>query len=155
VNGLTVLILVTILGNGLVAGAFFAFSSFLMDVFARLPDRQGIDAMQSVNIIILKSSFMLPLMLTALLSLILVVLAFRNPGGAGSSFVIAGSLLYLIGSFAVTMIFNVPLNNALAAPNANLELWRAYVGTWTSWNHVRTVAGALAMASLSLALLHQ
>jgi uncharacterized membrane protein len=153
-NGLTILLMLTILGNGLVAGVFFAFSSFMMDVFARLPDRQGMAAMQSVNIIIEKSLFMLPLMLTALSSLVLAVIAFRNPGGAGSGFVIAGSLLYLIGSFGVTMFFNVPLNNALTSSNASLELWRSYQETWTIWNHVRTVAGVLAMAALALALLN-
>jgi uncharacterized membrane protein len=154
-NGLTLLLVLTILGNGLVAGVFFAFSSFMMDVFARLPDRQGMAAMQSVNIIIEKSTFMLPLVLTALSSLVLAVIAFRNLGGAGSGFVIAGSLLYLIGSFGVTMFFNVPLNNALAASNASLEFWRSYQETWTIWNHVRTVAGVLAMGALSLALLNQ
>jgi uncharacterized membrane protein len=153
-NGLTILLMLTILGNGLVAGVFFAFSSFMMDVFARLPDRQGMAAMQSVNIIIEKSTFMLPLVLTALSSLVLAVIAFRNPGAAGSGFVIAGSLLYLIGSFGVTMFFNVPLNNALTSSNASLELWRSYQETWTIWNHVRTVAGVLAMAALALALLN-
>jgi uncharacterized membrane protein len=154
-NGLTILLVLTILGNGLVAGVFFAFSSFMMDVFAGLPDRQGMAAMQSVNIIIEKSTFMLPLVLTAVSSLVLAVIAFRNPGGAGSGFVIAGCLLYLIGSFGVTMFFNVPLNNALASSNASLELWRSYQETWTIWNHVRTVAGVLAMAALALGLLNQ
>jgi uncharacterized membrane protein len=153
-NGLTILLVLTILGNGLVAGVFFAFSSFMMNVFAVLPDRQGMAAMQSVNVIIEKSTFMLPLVLTALSSLVLAVIAFRNPGGAGSGFVIAGSLLYLIGSFGVTMFFNVPLNNALASSNASLELWRSYQETWTIWNHVRTVAGVLAMAALALGLLN-
>jgi uncharacterized membrane protein len=153
-NGLTILLVLTILGNGLVAGVFFAFSSFMMNVFAGLPDRQGMAAMQSVNVIIEKSTFMLPLVLTALSSLVLAVIAFRNPGGAGSGFVIAGSLLYLIGSFGVTMFFNVPLNNALASSNASLELWRSYQETWTIWNHVRTVAGVLAMAALALGLLN-
>jgi uncharacterized membrane protein len=154
-NWLSVLIVLTILSNGLIAGVFFAFSSFLMNVFAGLPDRQGVAAMQSINSTIEKSLFMLPFLFTALSSLVLIVLALQNLGQAGSGFAILGSVLYLIGSFGVTMFFNVPLNNALAAENARLEVWRSYSETWTVWNHVRTGAGVLAMGALMLALLNQ
>jgi uncharacterized membrane protein len=153
-NWLSALIVLSILGNGLIAGVFFAFSSFLMNVFAGLPERQGVTAMQSINVTIEKSLFMLPFLFTALLSLVLIVLAFQNLGKTGSGFAILGGLLYLIGSFGVTMLFNVPLNNALAAENASLEVWRSYLATWTVWNHVRTVAGVLAMGALMLALLN-
>jgi uncharacterized membrane protein len=41
--------LATALGCGLVAGVFFAFSSFVMPALKRLPPAQGIAAMQSIN----------------------------------------------------------------------------------------------------------
>ena len=37
------------LGCGLVAGAFFAFSTFVMNALARLQPAQGIAAMQSIS----------------------------------------------------------------------------------------------------------
>ena len=43
------LTLVAAVGSGLVAGVFFAFSSFVMPALRRLPDEQGISAMQSIN----------------------------------------------------------------------------------------------------------
>ena len=52
----------------------------------------------------------------------------------------------------VTMVFNVPRNDALAATEPTsvegASLWSNYITTWTAWNHVRTVA-ALAAAALS------
>jgi uncharacterized membrane protein len=48
------------------------------------------------------------------------------------------------------MIFNVPLNNALAAAEpASSEaasLWARYLADWTMWNHVRTVSSTVACA---------
>jgi uncharacterized membrane protein len=54
------------------------------------------------------------------------------------------------------MIFNVPLNNALAAadpasPEA-ASLWARYLTDWTLWNHVRTVASTAACALFIAAL---
>jgi uncharacterized membrane protein len=54
----------------------------------------------------------------------------------------------VLGMFAVTMIFNVPLNNALAAADPvsheAASLWTRYLADWTAWNHVRTVASTAA-----------
>jgi uncharacterized membrane protein len=56
----------------------------------------------------------------------------------------------------VTMAFNVPLNQALAAVEpASAEggaLWSRYLSAWTAWNHVRTSASLLAAASFIAAL---
>lgn len=62
-----------------------------------------------------------------------------------------GGLVYLLGTLAVTIVINVPLNDALAAAPAGqaaAELWQQrYLTDWVRWNHVRTIAstGALAL----------
>lgn len=60
------------------------------------------------------------------------------------------------GTFLVTILFNVPRNDALAAVDpASAEgarLWAGYVTSWTARNHVRAVAALAAMAALTLAL---
>lgn len=38
------------IGSGVVAGIFFAFSTFVMPALARLPAEQGIAAMQAINV---------------------------------------------------------------------------------------------------------
>jgi uncharacterized membrane protein len=53
-----VLKLFSALGCGLVAGVFFAFSTFVMNALARLQPKQGITAMQSINITAINPLFM-------------------------------------------------------------------------------------------------
>ena len=55
------------------------------------------------------------------------------------------------------MVRNVPLNNALAAvtlgtPEA-AALWTRYLGEWTFWNTLRTVAPIVSAALFTVALL--
>ena len=57
--------LITALGCGLVAGVFFAFSSFVMPALKRLPPAQGISAMRSINRLAVTPAFMTALFGTA------------------------------------------------------------------------------------------
>ena len=144
------------LGSGLMAGLFFVFSVFMMTALARLGAPQGIAAMQSVNVAILNPLFLIVFMGTAILSLVTAVGAIWNWSSAGSGWMLAGSLLYLIGIILVTMLFNVPLNDALAAVDPasgeGAALWARYLDVWVKWNHVRTVAGLGALACFIQAL---
>lgn len=149
------LTLAAALGCGLIAGAFFAFSTFVMKALARLPPAQGIAAMQSINVAVINPWFLGPFLGTAAACAFLAVsslLAWQRPGAVS---LLAGSLLYLAGTFLVTMVCNVPRNNALAAADpASAEgarLWADYLRSWTAWNHVRTVAALAAAAALTLA----
>jgi uncharacterized membrane protein len=65
-------------------------------------------------------------------------------------------VFYLVGSLLVTIVFNVPKNEALAsatpaAPDA-ARLWASYLASWTAWNHLRAAAALAAAASLTIAL---
>lgn len=66
-------------------------------------------------------------------------------------------MLYLFGTFLVTIVFNVPKNDALAAMSSTTadaaNLWASYLSTWTPWNHVRTVAAFAAQTSFVLGLI--
>ncbi|MEH2164301.1 MAG: anthrone oxygenase family protein [Nostoc sp.] len=151
--------LFTALGCGLVAGVFFAFSTFVMSALARLQPREGIVAMQSINITAINPLFMVALFGTALactLTAIASLLKWHRPDAV---YLLVGSLLYLVGTILVTIAFNVPLNDALAiakpdsAEGANL--WARYLTNWTLWNHVRTIAAFGAAALLTIALCKQ
>lgn len=144
------------LGCGLVAGVFFAFSTFVMDGLQRLPAAQGIAAMQSINRTAVTALFMTALFGTALLCLGLAVWAAASSGDKRAPWVIGAGALYLIGTIVVTIARNVPLNDRLAAlrPDAAdaAQAWSEYVTTWTAWNHVRTVTALAAAALLAVAL---
>lgn len=142
----TVLILVSALSSALVAGMFYAFSSFVMAALGRIPANEGINAMNSINVTVITPSFMVFFMGSALLGIVLGGWALLSISQFDSQLVLLACLLYVVGCFGVTMVFNVPLNNQLAAtsPTDGNVFWQSYLQTWTMWNTVRTAAAALA-----------
>ncbi len=142
-------------GSGLIAGVFFAFSTFVMKALAQMPAGQGIGAMQSINKVILSSLFMPVFMGSAVLCVLLVVAWGLSWAGFNSGAALTGCALYLVGTFGFTIAFNVPLNNVLAATDAGApsapKTWARYVSRWTFWNHVRTAASFAAAVLLAIA----
>ena len=139
-----------------IAGVFFAFSSYVMNALARLPPEEGIAAMQSSNVFAINSWFLVAFLGTACLcitTMIAAVVQLREPFAI---LLLVGGVVYLAGCFAVTMIFNVPMNEALAAlpPTApdRAARWASYVTGWTTWNHLRTAASLFAAALLAIGL---
>lgn len=153
------LTLVSALGCGLAAGVFFAFSVFVMPALDRLPPAQGIAAMQSINVAAITPLFMLALFGTAATCVLLGVSSLLRWHEPGARYLLVGSILYLVGTIIVTIAFNVPRNDALAAiaPDSadGASLWASYVTSWTAWNHVRMIAALAAAASFTIALWRQ
>ena len=138
------------------AGVYFAFSVFIMKAFADLDEEQGVAAMNAINSVILSSLFMPLFWGTTLASVALVGLAAFRLGEPGSTIALAGGIVYVAGMFLVTIFFNVPLNNTLAAAGAGENtVWAGYLSDWTRWNHVRTLASAAATALFILSIARQ
>lgn len=144
------------LGCALIAGVFFAFSTFVMKALAQQPTAQGIATMQSINITVINPLFMGAFLGTAAACIFLVIFSLLRWHQPGAIYLLIGSLLYLVGTFGVTLAFNVPLNNALesAQPGSteSAKLWASYLTHWTNWNHLRTVNAIAAALSLIIAL---
>lgn len=155
----TIVTVLCALGAGLTAGIFYAFSTFVMAALARLPPPEGIAAMNAINVTVINPWFMAVFMGTPLLCVIVAILTLLNWSTPGSVTVLLAAVLYVAGSFLVTMIFNVPLNNALAAvapaSPEGAALWTRYLSEWTFWNHVRTGLPLLAAALFIVGLLLQ
>ncbi|MFN3625070.1 MAG: DUF1772 domain-containing protein [Hyphomicrobium sp.] len=146
----TVLLWFSAIGCGLIAGLYFSFSTFIMSALGRIEAPAGIAAMNSINVVIQRSPF-LPLFLgTSLASFVLAVIALFQWSEPEALALFCGGVIYVVGMFVCTMVFNVPLNNALASvdpTSANgVNVWARYLSDWTFWNHVRTIASTAAMA---------
>jgi uncharacterized membrane protein len=143
------------LGCGLIAGVFFAFSTFVMNALSRLPPAQGIAAMQSINITAIDPLFMTALFGTAAACIFLIISSFKSHQ-PGAAYLLIGGLLYLVGTVFVTIAFNVPLNDALAKVEPGsaegAKLWASYLVSWTMWNHIRALAAFVAAALFAIAL---
>lgn len=138
------------IGCGLLGGLYFAFSTFIMTALGRIDQAVGIAAMNAINTTIMQSLFM-PLFLgTSLTSLVLAGRSLFDLSEPGALAMLAGGILYVVGMFAVTMVLNVPLNNALAAIDPasaeGAQVWTRYLKNWVFWNHVRTIASIAACA---------
>ena len=151
-----VLTLVSVLGCGLMAGLFFAFSVAVMKALARLPSAEGIRAMQSINVAIINPLFLAVFFGTAAACVLVMIASLLRWHDPGAVYLLIGGALYLIGTFFVTFVFNVPKNNALAsvapANPGSASLWTDYLSKWTAWNHVRAAAALAAATSLTIAL---
>jgi uncharacterized membrane protein len=148
--------LLAAVGCGLIAGVFFAFSTFVMKALAQRPPAQGIAAMQAINITVINPLFLTGFLGTGAACFFLAVSSLLKWNQPDATYLLVGSLLYLVGTLLVTMVFNVPLNNALATVEPDntdgVNLWANYLSNWTLWNHVRTIAALAAAAALTLTL---
>jgi uncharacterized membrane protein len=151
--GVTVL---AALGSGLLAGNFFAFSAFLMTALGRLSAERGIVAMQAITAAIVSPLFLVVFFGTAALCAVLSGAAILQWSKPGALYLLAGSLFFLMGTFPVTMMGNVPLNNELAriVPNSpeGASLWKRFQSSWGAWNLARTLTSLAACASFIMAL---
>lgn len=143
-------------GAGLVGGVFFAFSAFVMKALAELPAAQGIQAMQRINVVVLNPLFLGVFLGTAVLAGICIVAGFFPWGSPKSLLLFAAGFTYVVGSFGVTVAFNVPRNERLAklSPESTeaAAYWHNYVREWLRWNHVRTIASLVSAACAAGAL---
>ena len=153
---LTALTWISALGAALIAGTFFAFSTFVMAALARRPPAEGIAAMQAINVVVVRSGFIAVFLATAATSAVLGLVALVSWDDPRAACWLAGAVLYVVGTFLLTIVRNVPLNDELAAADpASAEgagIWTRYLADWTWWNHVRTAASLAATAAFIAAL---
>lgn len=144
------------IGAGIVGGVFFAFSSFVMKALGQLPPAHGIAAMQRINAIVLNATFLGVFLGTAVLAGLSIVVPFFFFSGTRSMLLFLAGVLYLLGSFGVTVAYNVPRNERLARLDADASeataYWPVYLRGWLLWNHVRSVASVLSAGCAAAAL---
>lgn len=153
----TVLVILALVGSALIGGVFFAFSSFIMKALARLPSAQGMASMQSINVVVLNPIFLGVFMGTTVISLLVSILAIWGWEMAAAPYYLIGALFYFVGTFLVTGMGNVPLNNQLAAATVNdpaaSDIWQHYLDRWTRFNTIRTVSATVATVMMLIGLL--
>src|SRR5215471_6429902 len=118
------LVFVAVIGSGIVAGVFFAFSSFVMAALRRISPARAVAAMESINVTVINPGF--AFLGTGILCLVVGVRSLFSWNHAGAGLALLASLAYLAGCLGTTMVLNVPLNNQLASiadPAAAIAFW--------------------------------
>ncbi|MEO6703685.1 MAG: anthrone oxygenase family protein [Jatrophihabitantaceae bacterium] len=143
--------LITALAAAITGGTLFGFSTLVMPALNRLPAEQAILAMQSINLRAPRSLLMLPLVGSALGSVVIGGYAAIRPDTAARGWLLAGSVAGVL-AFVITAAYHVPRNNALAVVTPHglddSQQWQAFAVGWHRWNHLRTVAALVAACLL-------
>ncbi|NNG03839.1 MAG: DUF1772 domain-containing protein [Inquilinus sp.] len=146
----------SVIAYGLVSGVFLTFSDFVMRSLAGAKTAAGIEAMQVINREVYRSVFIVLLLGMSALSPLLIGYAYLRLSGPESALIMVGGVLYLAGVFAVSLVFNVPMNKRLdtedhTSAEAAVYWNDTYLPRWTRWNSVRAVASAGSAACLLVA----
>ena len=75
-------------------------------------------------------------------------------GTPWAPWLLAGAVAYFVGTFLVTGLGNVPLNDQLASVSAtdpgSDAVWKHYLARWTLLNTIRTIAAVVAALAFTL-----
>lgn len=153
------ILLITTVVMGLITGLFYCWSVSVTTGLALLPDREYLMAFQQLNRAILNPLFLLGFMGLVFLLPISTWIAWQRPVPPAFWLLLGATLLYWIGVMGITMLGNVPMNNALdafnidAATTAQLAAKRlAFEDRWNSLNNIRTICciGSFILTVLSI-----
>lgn len=143
--------------TALVAGLFFSFSVAVNGALHRLKDAEYVNAMQSINLVILNRVF-LPTFLAPVFLLPIGAYLYFNTSFPRFALLLVASLFYVVGTFGITVGGNVPLNNRLAgfdmsraSPEEVAQARARFEGPWNRLHAVRTVASIAATVSILVA----
>ncbi len=155
-----IILVITATLTALMAGLFYAWSCSVMLGFARLPDREFISAMRATNHAIQNPVFFAAFFGAPILLPISVFLHYGQPSPARFWLLLAATIIYLIGTFGVTIFGNVPLNDALdrfdlqTASEAEIAArGDSFEKRWNNLNTVRVVSSTLAVMLIIVACL--
>ncbi len=151
-----VILFASMLLTALSAGLLFAYACSVNPGLHRLPDPAYLAAMQHINRAIQNPVFFISFMGPVILLPWSAWLEYRSSKTA-FRYLLGAALLYVFGVFGVTILGNVPLNEALesfdlvgVSPERMTAQRSAFEVPWGSWHLVRTVAAVIS-AGLALA----
>lgn len=154
-----IVIVVTATLTALQAGLFYAWSCSVMLGFARLSDREFVSVMQQTNRAIQNPVFFASFFGAPIFLVISTILHYGN--APRFWFLLVPTIIYLIGTFGVTMFGNVPLNNTLdrfdleSATDEKIKQQREnFERPWNNLNTIRAVSSTIALMLFVIACLN-
>ena len=137
----------------LIAGLFYSFSCSVNPGLHRLSDSEYIRAMKSINRAILNPLFFLSFVGALIITPGTTALYFRYVGADVSFYLLlTASIIYFVGVFGVTVLGNVPLNNALESleftnlPHREIRSRRlAFEDPWNRFHGIMTIANIVSL----------
>ncbi len=154
---LNILIFLSALLSGLVAGLFYGYDCSVIKGLGKLGDKEYLSAFQSINKAILNPYFFVSFIGCLLVLPVTAWISFNQAPGICFYLLLSAAVVYIVGVFAVTIFGNVPLNEQVAALDLNslpgkdmAEIRRNFENKWNFLHHIRTAAS---IVSFGLTLL--
>lgn len=142
---------VSLLLVGAVFGFFYAWICSTMWGLDAADPRVAIRAMQAMNASVRNAVFFPAFFLTPVaLALTGILARMQGLQQASLAFLLAAGV-YLLGGLVLTMLINVPMNEALGTVDVPEDLaeaeaiWMTYSPRWQMWNIARTIASGAAL----------
>ncbi len=151
----TLLIFIATILVALLAGIFLAYSISVIPALRRAGDQEYVRTMQNINIVIQNPVFFLVFMGPVLLLPIISFLAYDPSNNLRFYALVGASTLYILGSFFMTVLGNVPLNERLARVNVSQasEVAKARSMYEKPWNKLHSVRTIFSMATASILII--
>lgn len=140
----SILLIITGVLTALLAGTFFGYATSVNGGLHKLRDDEYVRAMQSINIVIQNPLFFLCFMGPVVLLPFSIFLMYGND--LQFWLLLVASVIYIIGTFGITVVGNVPLNDRLAKsdPTNAREARAQFENPWNRLHAVRTIAAIIA-----------
>ena len=133
---------------GLIAGVYFVFACCVMPALARSDDRTYVQVMNDVDDVIQNPVFFLAFLGAPVLT---AVSAWQLRDQPCRSWIRTALAACALG-FLTTIVFNVPLNDALARAADPATAREHFEHPWVAWNAVRAGLTVVALGCLARAL---
>ena len=153
------LALLSLLFVAAIFGFFYAYSVSAMWGLDVVSPKAAIEAMQGINAVVRNAAFFPAFFLTPVLLAATAWVALRNAAKPAAIAFGLAALVYFLGGLILTMLVNVPLNEALAIvaiPDDLAEaakIWADYTAPWQVWNHIRAVLSGVAVLLTGVGIL--
>jgi len=153
------LLFFAVLLSGLIAGLFYSYSCSVNSGLGKLQNLEYLRAMQSINVAILNPVFFLSFLGTLLVLPATAWVSYTQNPSMSFYLLLAASIIYVVGVFAITLAGNVPLNESLAtfdltkaSPTELLKMRKSFELTWNRYHSIRAVASVISFALTILSL---
>ncbi|MBL1241313.1 MAG: DUF1772 domain-containing protein [OCS116 cluster bacterium] len=147
------LAITSLIFNAAIFGFFYAWVCSTMWGLDNADPNTAIAAMQAMNGSVRNATFAPAFFGTPFLSALVAYWAYRvNYKKVAASFA-AAAIIYFTGGLLLTMVVNVPMNEALALiklPQSATEatqIWNDYSAPWQFWNITRTIMSGIAFVA--------
>lgn len=144
--------------SGAIFGFFYAWVCSTMWGLDAADPRVAIAAMQAMNASVRNAVFAPAFFGTGPVLLLAGVFALQSENRKAAIWFVSGGLLYALGGMLLTMMVNVPMNEALGVLEVPQDIasarkiWSDYSGRWQIFNQIRTLVSGVVLVLVGIGI---